>query len=48
MTVLFKQVKRGAFFHLNGNLCLKKTDRTATLVEYRKNFYVGANEVCEL
>ena len=48
MKVLFKQVKRGAFFTLNGNLCLKKTDRTATLVEYRRNFYVGSNEVCEL
>lgn len=48
MPVLFKQVKVGAFFELNGNKCLKKTARTATLVEYRRNFYVGANEVCYL
>ena len=48
MTVLFKQVRRGEFFMLNGNLCLKKTDRTATLVEYRRSFYVGAMEICTL
>ena len=48
MKVTFKQVRRGEFFMLNGNLCLKKTDRTATLVEYRKNFYVGAKEICIL
>lgn len=48
MTVLFKQVKRGAVFTLNGNLCMKKTDRTATLLQYKRNFYVGANEPVEL
>lgn len=44
MTVLFKQVRRGEFFELNGTMCLKKTDRTARLLEYGRTFYVGANE----
>lgn len=48
MPVLFKQVKIGAFFELNGNKCLKRSAKTATLIEYRRIFYVGANETCYL
>lgn len=48
MPVLFKQVKVGYMFVLNGSRCIKRTKRTARLLEYGRTFYVGANEVCYL
>lgn len=48
MPVLFKQVKVGYMFVLNGNRCIKRSSRTAKLVEYNKVFYIGKNETCFL
>ena len=57
MRVPFKQVSVGQMFHCNGNLCYKKSTRTAILVlNNPKNpfgdltegswFYFGQQDIC--
>jgi len=41
----FKELHIGAIFTNNGNDYIKKTSRTAYLIQYNKVFYFKANEV---
>ena len=42
--ILFKQVKLGCSFNLNGNRFIKVSSRTAKLVEFNRVFYIGMND----
>lgn len=44
MSTIFFAVPIGSYFKCNGNLCLKKSSRTAQLVNYSKVFYFGGTE----
>lgn len=35
----------GAEFTCNGNLCIKRSKRTAELVNFKRTFYFGKSEV---
>lgn len=39
----FKDIAIGATFTCNGNKCIKKSTRTALIVDYNKVFYYSGN-----
>ncbi len=41
----FKDVLIGEKFHCNGNLCLKKSTKTALLTNFDRVFYFGQEEL---
>lgn len=41
----FCQLKVGSFFGYNGNKYEKKSKRTAYLIEYKRLFYFGKNDI---
>lgn len=41
----FSDIRVGDTFYANGNQYIKKSTRTALLVEYGRTFYYGQNEV---
>ena len=41
----FSDIQVGDIFYSNGNQCIKKSTRTALLVEYDRIFYYGKDEV---
>ena len=43
--VTFRALPVGAHFTCNGNRCIKKSSRTAQLVDYKRTFYFGKTEV---
>ena len=47
-TTLFKHVPVGSTFTCNGNVCIKRSSRTALLVAYDRWFYFSASDVCTL
>lgn len=42
----FKELPIGTEFHRNGNRWVKKSTRTAFLVEYNRVFYFLQNDLC--
>lgn len=42
----FDELPPKAEFVLNGNKCVKRSTRTADLVEYNRWFYFGKQELC--
>lgn len=42
----FDQLKVGARFVCNGNMCIKKSSRTATITDYDRWAYYGKRETC--
>lgn len=40
----FKDLPIGTHFYCNGNLCEKRSTRTACLLEYSRVFYFGQRE----
>jgi len=48
MRVTFGQVRVGELFQCNGNLCLKKSTRTAEIIELGRVFYYGQADVCTI
>lgn len=45
MKIAFSLVPVGAVFTYNGNACLKKSTRTARLIEVGRVFYFRNNEI---
>lgn len=45
-SVYFYCLKIGTKFYRNGNTWIKKSTRTAHLVEFNRRFYFGQNDVC--
>ena len=43
--ITFRALPMGAHFMCNGNRCVKKSQRTATLVDYGRTFYFRGIEV---
>lgn len=46
MNVTFRLVRVGEMFMNNGNLCVKKSTRTALLVSANRVFYFGQLDNC--
>jgi hypothetical protein len=46
--IAFKNVRVGEMFTCNGNLCVKKSTRTALLVTAGRVFYFGQSDVCSI
>lgn len=42
----FDQLKVGAKFSCNGNACVKKSSRTATMLDFDRWAYYGKGEQC--
>jgi len=43
--ITFRALPMGAHFMCNGNRCVKRSGRTATLVDYGRTFYFRGVEV---
>ena len=43
--ISFRALPVGAHFMCNGNRCVKRSSRTATLVDYNRTFYFNMVEV---
>jgi len=41
----FAALPHGAAFFCNGNRCIKRSSKTAELVDYKRTFYFGRAEV---
>lgn len=48
MTVTFRLVRVGEMFQCNGNLCIKKSTRTAEIVGTGRVFYFGQLDNCTI
>lgn len=48
MPVHFKSIRIGWMFTLNGNRYIKKSSRTARLLEVDRTFYVTQKDICYL
>lgn len=48
MNVTFRMVRIGELFECNGNLCIKKSTRTAMLVSAKRVFYFGQFDTCKV
>ena len=44
----FSSLPVGSKFFCNGNRCIKRSTRTAALVDFRRTFYFGAAETCTI
>lgn len=44
----FKNLNKGDIFLCNGNNCIKKSNRTAELMEYKKIFYFKKFALCKV
>jgi hypothetical protein len=42
----FSQIAIGSQFTCNGNICIKKSSRTALLIAYGRTFYFSKNDRC--
>jgi hypothetical protein len=42
----FSELPINAFFSYNGNLCKKRSTKTADLVKYKRWFYFGKTDLC--
>lgn len=47
MYTTFAMIPLGATFHCGGNLCVKRSTRTALLTAYNRSFYFAANTLCK-
>jgi len=45
--MMFSEIAIGASFYCNGNVCVKKSTRTALIVKYGRTFYYAQNETVE-
>lgn len=41
----FKEIAIGERFFCNGNLCVKKSTKTATLLQYDRTFYFNQKDI---
>ena len=48
MLIYFKNLSIGDIFLCNGNTCIKKSKRTAELIEYKKIFYFENFNLCKV
>ena len=48
MKIAFKQIRIGSMFYCNGNLCIKRSSRTALIKQYNRIFYYGENEMVNI
>jgi hypothetical protein len=46
--ISFRALPVGAHFACNGNNCVKRSTRTAELVEYKRTFYFHGTEVVSI
>lgn len=44
----FDQLAVGAEFRSNGNICVKRSSRTAHIIQYGRTFYYAKSEIVEV